>query len=239
MQYQGRFHDATLVHYASKHQLWLHIPDASEVFVYDIRMDSWSTIVYGSGFYGIQTLGLSMAGGRNVPVVAATSFDGFGSIARGERSDATPWADDGYDYERLWMSHALPRLGRHQRRRFRRIRPQLRDTNDTETLRFFWCVDGQDYGDAIAAGQYNDVTLASARSMMRGRDELTDDDAGEGGVDACHYGRGDLEFDQRLSVSGERRGYNIQIGVRALTSCGEFELRSFELDTRVEPGRRR
>lgn len=243
-RYRSGFERATLVHYAAKHQLWLHIPTAPEVFVYDIRTGDWSTVELAGGLVRPLTVGLSRYGGRDVPIFVH-AYDKYGWVTRGERSDSYPYLDDyavdGYRarFHRFWLSLPLSTLGRHQRRRWRRIRPQLVDQNDQETLRFFWCVEGQSYEDAIDAGQYQDVTLASPRSIPRGRDDAADPDAWIGGLTVIPSNLGEREFSTTVSLSGQRRGAWVQIGVEATGNCNAFELRSFELDTRIEPGRRR
>jgi hypothetical protein len=261
------FPNATVLHYAAKHQIWILLPTSRQIFVYHLPTGNWSTYDW-DGDVKIQpdAMGLMNFAGIDRPVIGAKHHNGGTHINQGwvTAMEQGPWVD-ARDWvcgttahiRASWLSLPIMTLGHHQPRIFRhwRIigadRGQMTSGEIGGTLvwpsvlyergRAFWLFEGQDMPALLyATGQWKGLTFQSPKFATA--DRWTD------GVWGTHWWNtvgeywphaADMkDYPERISLTGGGPARWIQLGIVTTVYGAQFALQSFELDTRRFEGRR-
>jgi hypothetical protein len=253
--------NARVVHYAAKHQLWILFPSFGRIYVADLKTNSWSTIRLGHDSK-IGCLGLTRYLTGDVPVAGIVNPSGESYVVRFEYNVQKDYYDtpsgSGFVTAR-WMSTPLPVMGRHQVRIFRVIRLVMADfpaQSGSEDPYLIWATEGQALGavyfrvDSTQRARLLPVNASVPLDSCEPPPRIGDavDEAGDAalppapaapipGADAyVAWGVGEQFVPVKVSPGGRTKGRWIQIGIESVG--GDFALRSFELDTRREQGRR-
>lgn len=239
------FDRATVLYYPLRTQFWLLLPLLQTIYVYGLRDGNWSTFRFSdpAQVYSVGALGTVTMNNALYPLVGwvnATYWALVSIFERGTFEDQMAAATERSVVSK-WQSCPIPLLGHHQVRLFRYLRLVLKDVHTTAYLRCYWIIEGQgaNLDQPYPADQYEDILLINPRSTEPRLNTGTEvPPATPPEVDArVSWSLGAQWFAWRISPGGYHKGRWIQIGFQGWT-YNDFGVRSLELDTRREFGRR-
>jgi hypothetical protein len=220
---------ATIRIYSSKRQIWVCIPGANAIYVYDIKSQQWSTRTLETRTSKIQTIGTVETSEGEVMAVAMVSDSAEGHLLRFEYGWAD-WEDAGnteVPYAVKWLGHPTPFSGFDLHRLFLEAYIVVGDCG-TATFEASWIAPGQVMPASFEpTSQYRSVSLTSSETLTR---------VGAAKVGTAVVGNpSGQEFERQVVLGGRQRGRWLQLGVMRplLVPATPVRVRRWRLITRA------